>query len=167
MTQPLRPEPFGDPADVVVRISPVLDSDALNLLFAAAWPEHRARDWGPVLRRSLAWVGAFGGGRWWASSTWPGTAASTPSCSTPPSTRSSSGAASARGLSGRRPRRPRRAGWSGSTWTSSRTWRGSTAPAASPTPAPDCSGSTRVRVRDSLHTLGRRIACVNCLSGLK
>ena len=37
--------------------------EALNDLFASAWPEHRPRAFGAVLRRSLAWVCAFRGPR--------------------------------------------------------------------------------------------------------
>lgn len=40
-------------------IDPEITNDALNALFAAAWPGHAPRDWSPVLRRSLASVAAF------------------------------------------------------------------------------------------------------------
>lgn len=40
--------------------SPVND-DALNALFAAAWPEHQPNAVAPILRRSLAYVCAYAG----------------------------------------------------------------------------------------------------------
>jgi GNAT superfamily N-acetyltransferase len=50
---------FRSHPDVVLYVSPPLDSAALNALFAAAWPAYAERDWTPVLCRSLAYVGAF------------------------------------------------------------------------------------------------------------
>jgi GNAT superfamily N-acetyltransferase len=47
----------------ILRVNPPLSDDALNALFQAAWPAHRARTFDAVLRRSLAWVGAFAGDR--------------------------------------------------------------------------------------------------------
>jgi ribosomal protein S18 acetylase RimI-like enzyme len=41
------------------RISPVVANDALNALFAAAWPDHVGSDFAPVLSRSLAYVCAY------------------------------------------------------------------------------------------------------------
>ena len=38
------------------RISPAITNDALNALFAAAWPNHAWSDFAPVLSRSLAYV---------------------------------------------------------------------------------------------------------------
>lgn len=44
---------------LVLRLSPPLGNLEINALFAAAWPEHRARDWTPILSRSLCSIGAF------------------------------------------------------------------------------------------------------------
>jgi GNAT superfamily N-acetyltransferase len=44
------------------RISPPLDNEQLNALFAAAWAEHTWRDFAPVLSRSLAWICAYDAG---------------------------------------------------------------------------------------------------------
>ena len=44
---------------VLYRVSPPVGSETLNALWAAAWPEHRERDFGPVLERSLAYVCAY------------------------------------------------------------------------------------------------------------
>jgi len=41
------------------RVSPAVANDALNALFASAWPEHVWSDFAPVLRRSLAYVCAY------------------------------------------------------------------------------------------------------------
>jgi len=43
-------------------ISPPPDDDALNALYAAAWPNHRERSFAPILSRSLLWVCAYAGG---------------------------------------------------------------------------------------------------------
>jgi GNAT superfamily N-acetyltransferase len=40
-------------------ISPAVTNDALNALFADAWPEHIWSDFAPVLSRSLAYVCAY------------------------------------------------------------------------------------------------------------
>jgi ribosomal protein S18 acetylase RimI-like enzyme len=45
----------------VYRVSPPVSGEALNGLFAASWAGHRARDFGPVLRQSLAYVCAYVG----------------------------------------------------------------------------------------------------------
>ncbi len=45
--------------DVEIRVRPPLDDTALNALFAAAWPAHTARAFGPVLARGLGFLGAF------------------------------------------------------------------------------------------------------------
>lgn len=44
---------------LVYHVSPSLTNDELNALFAAAWHEHRWRDFQPVLNRSLAFVCAY------------------------------------------------------------------------------------------------------------
>jgi GNAT superfamily N-acetyltransferase len=44
-----------------LRISPPLTNDTLNRLFAAAWEGHTTRDFQPVLRHSLLYIGAFDG----------------------------------------------------------------------------------------------------------
>ncbi len=41
------------------RLRPALPDDALNALFAAAWPDHEPRAFATILEHSLAWVGAF------------------------------------------------------------------------------------------------------------
>ena len=41
------------------RVSPPVDHAALNAFFVASWPEHKVRDFGPVLRHSLAYVCAY------------------------------------------------------------------------------------------------------------
>lgn len=43
----------------VLRLSPPLGNADINALFAAAWPQHRERDWAPILSRSLCYIGAF------------------------------------------------------------------------------------------------------------
>jgi GNAT superfamily N-acetyltransferase len=52
-------EHHGNQPTSVLRLSPPLANPAVNALFAAAWPQHRERDWAPVLSRSLCYVGAF------------------------------------------------------------------------------------------------------------
>jgi GNAT superfamily N-acetyltransferase len=44
-------------------VSPPLTDDALNALFAASWPDHAWRAFGPVLAQSLAYVCAYQGER--------------------------------------------------------------------------------------------------------
>ena len=46
---------------ITYRRSPLLASDALNELFATAWTGHAARDFSPVLERSLLYIAAFDG----------------------------------------------------------------------------------------------------------
>jgi GNAT superfamily N-acetyltransferase len=45
------------------RVSEAVDGPSLNALFATAWEGYGDYDAGPVLRRSLAWVCAYHGGR--------------------------------------------------------------------------------------------------------
>jgi GNAT superfamily N-acetyltransferase len=45
--------------DIEYRISPMIDDTELNRLFAAAWPGHRGRAYGPVLARSFTYICAF------------------------------------------------------------------------------------------------------------
>ena len=47
--------------EIVYRISPPVGNAELNALFAAAWPDHAARDFAPVLAHSLAYVCAWRG----------------------------------------------------------------------------------------------------------
>jgi ribosomal protein S18 acetylase RimI-like enzyme len=54
--------PDDAPGAIDYRLSPPLADEALNALFAAAWPNHAATAFAPVLARSLAWVAAFEGG---------------------------------------------------------------------------------------------------------
>lgn len=44
---------------VTILVNPPLADDALNRLFAAAWPGHTPRAFAPILRHSLAYLGAF------------------------------------------------------------------------------------------------------------
>jgi ribosomal protein S18 acetylase RimI-like enzyme len=48
----------ADAPEPVIQVGLPLTSDALNTLFAAAWPDHSERDWTPILSRSLLWVSA-------------------------------------------------------------------------------------------------------------
>jgi ribosomal protein S18 acetylase RimI-like enzyme len=48
-----------DTADPEILVRPPLVDAQLNALFAAAWPGHAPRAFGPVLARSLAYCGAF------------------------------------------------------------------------------------------------------------
>lgn len=43
---------------IPIAVNPPLADDALNALFAAAWPGHAPRAFAPVLRRGLAYLGA-------------------------------------------------------------------------------------------------------------
>lgn len=52
-------EGVGRTDSISVRVSPAVESAALNSLFAAAWPEHTAHDFGPVLAQSLAYLCAY------------------------------------------------------------------------------------------------------------
>src|SRR6185436_19156284 len=45
--------------DVQYFVSPPFSNDALNNLFAAAWPNHTPTDFGPILGQSLAYVCAY------------------------------------------------------------------------------------------------------------
>ena len=45
------------------RVNPALTDDDLNRLFTAAWGAREPRRFGPILERSLAYIGAFDGGR--------------------------------------------------------------------------------------------------------
>lgn len=47
--------------DIVYRIAPPVTNEALNALFGASWPDHRWRDFGPVLEHSLVYVCAYQG----------------------------------------------------------------------------------------------------------
>jgi len=49
--------------DLEYRIEPALTDSELNDLFASAWENHAERKFGPVLERSLTYVGAFAGSR--------------------------------------------------------------------------------------------------------
>jgi GNAT superfamily N-acetyltransferase len=44
---------------VSFRLDAPVTNDELNALFAAAWPDFDRRDFGPILRRSLAYVCAY------------------------------------------------------------------------------------------------------------
>ncbi|MFN8371461.1 MAG: GNAT family N-acetyltransferase [Anaerolineae bacterium] len=48
-------------SDILLRISPAVSNEQLNALFAAAWEQHQARDFQPVLRHSLLYVCAYQG----------------------------------------------------------------------------------------------------------
>jgi GNAT superfamily N-acetyltransferase len=45
--------------DLDLRVRAALTDPLLNELFAAAWTDHRAKAFGPVLERSLTWVTAW------------------------------------------------------------------------------------------------------------
>ena len=47
--------------NIIYLISPPVSNAELNALFAAAWPQHVARDFAPVLAHSLAYVCAYQG----------------------------------------------------------------------------------------------------------
>jgi ribosomal protein S18 acetylase RimI-like enzyme len=49
----------SDRCRVVYRVDPPVGSQDLDELFAAAWPWHKPRDWGPVLERSLVYLCAY------------------------------------------------------------------------------------------------------------
>ena len=49
--------------EIEYRLNPPTDNDALNALYAAAWPDHRRFDFTPVFSRSVAYVGAYDGHR--------------------------------------------------------------------------------------------------------
>jgi GNAT superfamily N-acetyltransferase len=46
-------------AEVIYCVTPSVTNDELNALFAAAWLDHRWRDFRPVLSRSLAFISAY------------------------------------------------------------------------------------------------------------
>jgi GNAT superfamily N-acetyltransferase len=46
-------------AEITIESRPSLSNQELNELFAAAWPSHSARDFLPVLARSLVYMAAF------------------------------------------------------------------------------------------------------------
>jgi GNAT superfamily N-acetyltransferase len=46
---------------ILCQTSPPLTSDELNKLFAESWPEHRWRDFRPILQHSLAYLCAYDG----------------------------------------------------------------------------------------------------------
>ena len=48
-----------DAMNLALRVRPGLSNVALNTLFAAAWRGHSARNWTPILSRSLVYVGAL------------------------------------------------------------------------------------------------------------
>jgi GNAT superfamily N-acetyltransferase len=49
--------------EILYRTSPSVTNEAMNELFAAAWPAHSWSDFQPVLRHSLAYVCAYRGER--------------------------------------------------------------------------------------------------------
>lgn len=48
-------------SNVIYRISPPVSNDALNALFATAWPDHQSTNFTPVLSHSLAYICGFVG----------------------------------------------------------------------------------------------------------
>jgi GNAT superfamily N-acetyltransferase len=50
-------------AGILYRVSPPIDNQALNDLFAASWPDHTWRDFEPILSRSLDYIAAYHRGR--------------------------------------------------------------------------------------------------------
>jgi GNAT superfamily N-acetyltransferase len=53
----------SDRMKIEYRINPTISNDALNCLFADAWPGHAARDFSVALARSLGYICAFAGDR--------------------------------------------------------------------------------------------------------
>ena len=109
--------------DVSYRGSPALDPEEMNDLFAAAWGYY---GWdfgyfGPILRRSLAYICTFRERNLVGSVSVAWAGAGTVSSWTPRSTRLCGGAVSEAGRSARRQAKPTRSASSGWTWTSSRT----------------------------------------------
>jgi GNAT superfamily N-acetyltransferase len=45
--------------EIIYHINPYASNRAVNALFRASWPDHRWRDFQPVLRHSLAYVCAY------------------------------------------------------------------------------------------------------------
>ncbi|HST63172.1 MAG TPA: GNAT family N-acetyltransferase [Longimicrobium sp.] len=62
---PTQPDPSAEPASEFppILVCPLLTDAQLNALFAASWPEHEPRAFGPVLERSLVYCAAFEGER--------------------------------------------------------------------------------------------------------
>ena len=56
-------EPSPRPEGVRYSVGRPVDNSALNGLYAASWPRHRAFELAPVLERSLTWVTAHAGDR--------------------------------------------------------------------------------------------------------
>ena len=56
-------EPLGEGDLPPILVCPPLTDGQLNALFAASWPDHEPRAFGPVLERSLAYCAAFDGER--------------------------------------------------------------------------------------------------------
>lgn len=50
-------------SEIEYRVEPELSDSDLNHLFASAWENHAERSFGPVLARSLTYIGAFDGSR--------------------------------------------------------------------------------------------------------
>jgi GNAT superfamily N-acetyltransferase len=44
---------------ITYRVAPSVSNEELNNLFLAAWPDHRWRDFNPILNRSLTFVCAY------------------------------------------------------------------------------------------------------------
>lgn len=59
--RPPSAEPLNRLSGIAFRVCPAIGDSTLNRLFAAAWPDYRPREFANVLRRSLAWVGAYDG----------------------------------------------------------------------------------------------------------
>jgi GNAT superfamily N-acetyltransferase len=49
----------GTSPSVTIRVNPPVTNAELNALFAAAWPDHQACDFTPILERSLVHVCAY------------------------------------------------------------------------------------------------------------
>lgn len=51
------------PTEITYAVAPPLPNEALDELYFAAWPSHRAYDFAPVLAHSLTFVAAYAGER--------------------------------------------------------------------------------------------------------
>ena len=49
--------------DISFVLSPPITNEQVNQLFAASWPDHKPRDFGPILTRGLAYLCAYEGER--------------------------------------------------------------------------------------------------------
>ena len=122
-----------DPSGIVLVVNPVLSAEEATSLFLSAWGAEAPDSPRPSI---VAWrpSGPTTAGGWSASSSSPGTAATTSLSWTPPSIPSTSGVGSGGSWSAGPQGSPRRTTSSGCTSITSRTWRASMPGAASARP---------------------------------